>query len=40
MKAFPLMTLAICISILLSITCVLNVNIVSALDQNELSMVP
>ena len=40
MKAFPLMTLAICISILLSITCVLNVNLVSALEQNELSMVP
>jgi hypothetical protein len=40
MKAFPLIPLAICISILLSITCILNVNLVSALDQNELSMVP
>jgi hypothetical protein len=40
MKAFPLIPLAICFSILLSTTCVLNVNLVSALDQNELSVVP
>lgn len=40
MKAFPFIPLAICLIILLSTIFVLNISTVSALDQNELSVVP